>query len=132
MKISYGSTWNIRTIINSYAAKILYPKKSTEQRTCSCLNKGTCPLEQKCLTTNIVYKAKVTSNNRNFQEKVYFGLCKTTFKKGFSIHKKLFNLHEYKKEIRRIKSSGHHAKVEWEIIKNVFHITHKQNAAYYT
>ena len=41
--------------------KILFPKKSTEQRTCNCLNKENCPLEQKCLTTNIVYKAKATS-----------------------------------------------------------------------
>ena len=25
--------------------------------------------------TNIVYKAKVTSSNQNYQEKVYFGSC---------------------------------------------------------
>lgn len=30
----------------------------------------TCLLKQKCLTTNIVYQAKVTLNNRSFQEKV--------------------------------------------------------------
>ena len=45
------------------------------------------PLERKCLDTNIVYEAKVTSNNRNYQEKVDFGSCKTTFKKQFSNHK---------------------------------------------
>ena len=63
MKISYSCTRNIKTIINSHNAKILFPKKSREQRTCNCLNKENCPLEQKCLTTNIVYKAIVTSNN---------------------------------------------------------------------
>ena len=74
-----------------------YTKKSTEQRTCNCLNKGTCPLEQKCLTTNIVYKAKVvTSNNQSYQEEDYFCSCETTIKKLFSNHKKSFKLCEYK------------------------------------
>ena len=98
MKISYSCTRNSKTIINSHNAQILFPKKSTEQRTCNCLNKENCPLEQKCLTTNIVYKAKVTSNNGNYQEKVYFGSCESTFKKRFSNHKKSFNLNEYKNE----------------------------------
>ena len=123
VKISCSCTRNIKTIINSHIAKILFPKKSTEQRTCNCLNKVNCPLEQKCLTTNIVYKAKVTSSNQNYQEKVYFGSCETTFKKRFSNHKKSFNLKEYKNEtelsneIWRIKNSGHHPKVKWEIVK---------------
>ena len=43
-----------------------FPKISIEQRTCNCLNRVNCPLEQKCLTTNIVYKAKVTSSNQNY------------------------------------------------------------------
>ena len=57
VKISYSCTRNIKAIINSHNAKILFPKKSTEQRTCNCSNKVNCPLEQKCLTTNIVYKS---------------------------------------------------------------------------
>ena len=73
VKISYSCTRNIKTIINSHNAKVLFRKKSTEQRTYNCLNKVNCPLEQKCLTANIVYKAKVTSSNQNYQEKVYFG-----------------------------------------------------------
>ena len=36
---------NIKTIINYHNAKILFPKKSTEQRTCNCLNKENCPLK---------------------------------------------------------------------------------------
>ena len=114
---------NIKSIINSHNAKILFPKRSTEQRTCNCLNKAKCPLEQKCLTTNIVYKVKVTSSNQNYQEKFYFGSCETTFKKQFSNHKKSFNLKEYKNEtelsneIRQIKNSADHPKVKWKIVK---------------
>ena len=66
VKINYSCTWNITTI------KGLFPKKTTEQRTYNCLNKVNCPLEQKCFTTNIVYK--VTSSHQNYQEKVYFGV----------------------------------------------------------
>ena len=47
VKISYICTRNIKTIINSHNAKILFHNKSTEQRTCNCLNKQNCPLEQK-------------------------------------------------------------------------------------
>ena len=86
VKISFSCTRNIKIIVNSHNAKILFPKKSTEQRTCNCLNKVNCPLEQRGLTTNIVYKAKVTSNNQNYQENVYFGSCKINFKKRFSNH----------------------------------------------
>ena len=73
--------------------EILVPKESTKQRTCSCLNNVHCPSEEKSLTTNIVYKAKVTSSNQNHHENVYF-----SFKKRFPNHKKSFNLNEYKNE----------------------------------
>ena len=102
---------NTKTILNSHNAKILFPKKSAEQRTFN-------------LTTNIAYKAKVTSSTRDYQEKVYFGSCETIFKKRLSNHKKSFNLNEYKNEtelsneIWRLKDSGHDPKVKWEIVKN--------------
>ena len=87
VKISHSCTRNIKSIINSHNAKILFPKKNTEQRTCNCLNKVNRPLEEKWLTTNIVYKAKITSSNQNYQENVYFGSCETTFKKDSQITK---------------------------------------------
>ena len=55
--------------------EILVPKESTKQRTCSCLNNVHCPLEEKSLTTNIVYKAKATSCNQNHQENALFQLA---------------------------------------------------------
>ena len=62
----------------------------------NCLNKYNFPLEQKWPTRNIVHKAKVTSCNQNYQDKVYFGLSKTTFKNQFPNDKNSFNLHKYK------------------------------------
>ena len=64
-----------------------------------------------------LHKAKVTSSNKNYQEKVNFGSSETTFEKQFSDHKKSFNLNEYKNEtelsneIWRLKHSGHHQKL---------------------
>ena len=123
VKISYSCTRNIKTTTNSHNAKALFTKKSTEQRTYNCLNEVICPIEQKCLTSNIVYKAKVTWISQNYQEKVYFGSCETTSKKRVSNHKKSFNLNEYKNktelsnEMWRIKNSCHYLKVKWEIVK---------------
>ena len=98
MKISYSCTRNIKIITTSQKAKVLFSKQSTEQRTCSCLNKVHYPLERKCLTTNTVHKAKVTSSNQNYQGKVYFSSCETTLKKRFLNHKQPFDLTEYKNE----------------------------------
>ena len=70
VKISNSCMRNTKTIVNSHNAKNLFPEKSTEQRTCDYLKKVTCPLDQESLTTNITYKAKVTSSNRSYQEKV--------------------------------------------------------------
>ena len=89
------------------------------------------------MSYNIVYKAKVTSSNQNYQEKVYFGSCKTTFKKRFSNHKKPFNLKEYKteaelsNEIWQIKNSANHPTVKCKTVKRCVHIVDKQNAVYY-
>ena len=80
-------------------------------------------IEQKCLTASIVYKAKVTSSNQNYQKKVHFGLCETAFKRRFSNQKKSFNLNEYRHEAKlsnkiwRIQGSSHHPKVKLDIVK---------------
>ena len=101
------------------------------------LQKVNCPLQQKYLTTNVFYKAKITSNNQKYQEKVYFGSCETTIKERLSNHKKSFNVNEYKNETElsneswQIKNLGHHPQVEFEIVIKLFHITQKQNAVYY-
>lgn len=123
VKISYSCMQNMKQIINSHNKKILSPKVNTNQRTCNCINKNTCPLEQKCLTKNIVYKATVTSNCPTYKSKIYFGLCETTFKQRYSNHKRSFNIARYKNdtelsnEIWRLKSLGIEAKIKWEIVR---------------
>ena len=57
---------------------------------CNCPNRSMCPLQNKCLTPNIVYKADIT-NNVDHERKVYLGLSETPFKGRYRNHVKDFN-----------------------------------------
>ena len=54
-------------------------------------------MQNKCLTPNIIYKAKVI-NNTNIVEKIYFGLCETSFKERYCNHTRSFRLQSYSKD----------------------------------
>ena len=80
---------NIKSKINSHNHKI--SKNNTQQeeniKKCNSINKNQCPLNQQCLSTNIVYQANINSNLNNYKEKYYIGLCETTFKLRYANHK---------------------------------------------
>ena len=59
---------------------------------CNCRNKDQCPLDNKCLTSSVIYKAQVTTNNGT---KNYMALTEGTFKQGFSQHKATFKHRKY-------------------------------------
>ena len=54
---------NISPIINSHNKKIINPHAETKM--CNCIQKDLCPLNQNCLTSNIIYEATLSSNLRN-------------------------------------------------------------------
>ena len=64
----------VKLIIKKHNKTVLHPRTNTKERTCSCINKETCPLQEKCLTNNILYKATLTSNQNIYQHKVYYGV----------------------------------------------------------
>ena len=47
------------------------------------------PVQQKCLSNNILYQANITPIDKNSETKVYFGICKTTFKLRYANHQKI-------------------------------------------
>ena len=49
------------------------------------------PLDGKCLTSNIIYEAQITSNKPNYKEKVFKGTGETDFKHRFNNDTKSFN-----------------------------------------
>ncbi|KXJ26852.1 Nose resistant to fluoxetine protein 6 [Exaiptasia diaphana] len=60
---------------------------ATTGEQCNCRNKDQCPLDNKCLTTSVIYNAQVTTSNTT---KNYIGLTEGTFKQRFSQHKSTF------------------------------------------
>ena len=72
IKLSYSCMPNINTIINSHNNKIINPPTPpTEQRTCNCMKKEQCPVNQNCLASNIVYEAMITCTYKLRHEKVF-------------------------------------------------------------
>ena len=61
---------------------------------CSCRKKNECPMQNKFLTANIMYEATVT-NKTDIVGKIYFRLCKTSFKKRYCNHTRSFRLKRY-------------------------------------
>ena len=82
-----------------------------------------CPMNKNCLASNIIYQATVTSTLQNYNEKIYIGLCETTFKKRYANHKKSFNTERYKNstslsnEFWRIKEQNGEPKVTWKVLR---------------
>ena len=125
VKISYSCLPNIKSIINSHNRKILYPSPTIGRRTCNCINIAQCPLQQKCLSNNILYQAKITPIGKNSETKVYYGICETTFKLGCANHKLDIDKRNHRNrksdtelsnKFWKIKDKKRSAKIRWEIL----------------
>ena len=75
--------------------KIINPPKDNIARTCNFIRKHQCPLNEKCLTNNVLYQASITTTEENPKTKIYYGVCETAFKLRYANHKKTFNNIEY-------------------------------------
>ena len=86
VKISYSCTRNIKSIISGHSKQLLHPKLQQY----GCGDKNNCPLDNKCLTPQIVYQGDVTNDTEDTY-KYYLGLIETTFKDSYRNHKSSFN-----------------------------------------
>ena len=82
IKVSYSCMPNIKSAINSHNRKIPHPPVKSKSRTCNCIKKTDCPLQEKCLIKQALYQADISSEN--FQTKIYYGISETKFKTRFS------------------------------------------------
>ena len=126
LNISYCTTKNIKSIINAHNFKILNEidsTKSNDIQTCNCIKKDECPLDGKCLTDNLIYKAVISCNQPSYIPRKYLGSAETTFKIRFGNHKKTFKYLKYEndtelsKELWKIKKNGYIPKISWSIHK---------------
>ena len=98
IKVSYSCMRNVKSIITSHNHKIFQSQRSISTKTCNCITKTACPLNNQCLLRNTVYQATVSSENPELKEKVYFGISETPFELRYANHLKSFNTIRYKND----------------------------------
>ena len=100
-------------------------KESTQDsKLCNCRQNSSCPLDGKCLTKCVVYKATVTETTSNNQE-TYIGLTENEFKTRFNLHKSSFKL-EHKRtsttlsdHVCKLKKKNINFNIKWQVVKRV-------------
>ena len=113
---------NIKNITNTHNKKIINPSKDNITRTCNCVRKHQCPLNENYLTNNVLYKASITPNEENSKTKIYYGVSETAFKLRYANHKKTFNNIKYQtdtelsNEYWNIISANKTSSISWEIL----------------
>ena len=123
VKISYSCMRNISAVISSHN-KSMMRKDATPVRECNCPNKDECPLDNKCLSSNIIYEAQVTSQPENVV-KHYRGLCSTDFKARLAVHHQCMNHRRYakgcelSKYVWELKDSNREYDIKWKLLKQV-------------
>ena len=56
--------------------RIINPPKGSIARTCNCIRKHQSPLNEKCLTNNVLYKTSITLSKENSKTKSIMALVK--------------------------------------------------------
>ena len=95
LKVSYSCLPNVSCIISGHNKKILNSAtETTPAKTCNCTKKNSCPLNGKCLDSQVIYKCHVRPNE-NENGLYYIGLTGNTFKDRYNGHNYTFR-HESK------------------------------------
>ena len=128
VKLSYSCTKNVASIISGHNKRVVRTvtaeAEGDAERKCNCRNKDQCPLENECLTDNIVYQASV-KNEVDEEVKSYVGLCSTRFKDRLAVHRQHMNnrAHRTKCELAnhvwQLKDDGKRFTISWKILKKV-------------
>ena len=106
------------SIISSHNKRLLRPK--TTEYGCNCRTRETCPLQNQCLTPNLIYRADV-ENNANRGTKIYFGLAEKSFKAWFANHnKKTMKNTELSKYIWSLKEDQTTFRIRWSLVEKVY------------
>ena len=89
---------------------------------CNCRKKENCLLDNKCVTSNIIYKAQISNNTKN-KHKKYLGVAESSSKerynnhvRGFK-HKKYMKCTELSKYIWNLENQGKTLLIKWRIAK---------------
>ena len=114
---------NVSRIIKSFNNKTLKNTESSineEEQLCSCRDKTSCPLQNKCLQRCIVYEATLKTGNEVF---TYIGISEPPFKTRFYNHMNAFlydkhrNNTELSKKVWELKDRNKTFEIAWKVAK---------------
>ena len=105
IKVSYSCMQNIKNKISNHNRRFLEKKKnSTPDKNCNCRNIECCPLDNQCLTTNVIYKTEIKDNVCG-DTKEYIGNTAGIFKKRYANHVKSLNIQRYTPQKRNFSNT---------------------------
>ena len=84
VKVSYNCMSNVKSTITSHITRII--RKSQPH---NCSNTHACPLQNKCMSKDIVYQATINAGNTRNKKK-YNRMTSSTFKERYRNHIKSF------------------------------------------
>ena len=122
VKLSYSCTINMDGIIKARNAKILRKENSgtkKDLKSCNCRDKSACPVTNKCLKSNVEYKATVVYEDKSEH---YIGMTENTFKTRYTLHKSSLKQSKHRKQtelsnlIWSLKDKNTAYKLSWDII----------------
>ena len=127
MKVSYSCQPNVEQTISSNNHRLMQlhrmKEPTQESKLCNCRQKSSCPLDGKCLTKCVVYKATVTETTSSNQE-TYIGLTVNEYTR-FNLHKSSYKL-EHKRtsttpsdHVWKLKKKNINFNIKWEVVKRV-------------
>ena len=121
VKVSYSCMPNLKQKVSQHNKKIIRPNTNQSTDGCNCTSViGECPLEGNCLTSGVIYRAEVVSEN--FGTETYTGLTKNTFKQRFYKHRDSFKTKSSETSttlstyIWQLKDRGEAFSVNWSIV----------------
>ena len=96
--------------------------KSAQAGACSCLNKSKCPLNDQCLSSNVLHRANIASTAEDYGIKTYYSISETRFKLRYVNRQKSFKNRkcktdtEFSNEIRKLKKQNKNVDISWEFL----------------
>ena len=119
LKIGYRCTPNIGAAISAHNSKLLEPKEKNAINTCNCDRKEDCPVQGKCLESEVIYRATITEEGGKIH--TYTGLTANKFKARWSGHKHTFNNEEANQTTlsslsHELENKHINFEIKWEII----------------
>ena len=125
LKISYCCMNNIKSEITAINRRITSDNSDHQaEKLCNCRSKVIpCPLDGKCLVTNLVYRADIKTSEED--HRIYVGTSGNSFKERYTGHKTTFkhkkkkNSTELSKYFWKLKDQGKSPEIKWSVVRKI-------------